>query len=206
MINITRHNLPQNRLENVNGSQNNGSCKSIETEQLRVGESLTTRHVCAGKSVLNDGVTPGINTSNPIWASELFTLNGTRGTIRLSFEVDSKNHDRMELAVFNCPQMRIHLPSFRVYFDSSFRPNRTNSTLGTFIMESQLMNTSCDHLLVFCVQYNTTQSPTRFINLEILNGISDQVFLGEVTFLKGSGEPCDLTMPIKGNNIIIHVL
>ena len=44
------------------------------------------------------------------------------------FEVDSENHDRMELAVFNCPEMRIDLPLFSVYFDDSFRPvsNRTN--------------------------------------------------------------------------------
>ena len=193
---ITRHNLPQNRLEPIFGSKNNGSCTSVS-------QSLDGVPVCAGTSVLNDGIIPaldGFNTSNSTWASELFTLDGMHERIRLSFEVDSENHDRMKLAVFNCPGMRINLSLVKVYFDSSFRPDRKDSTLGTFNIESQLMSTSCDRLLIFCVKYrsNTTESPSRFINLEIPNNNSDYVFLGEVTFLSGSNEPCELN-PIKGN-------
>ena len=195
---ITRHNLPQQRLELVFGSQNNGSCTDVS-------ESLDGNPVCADTSVLNDGIIPaldGVNSSNnSAWATELFTLRGTHGRVtRLSFEVDSENHDRMELAVFNCPEMGINISSFSVYFDESFRPDRngTNETLGSFIMESQLMVTSCDQLLVYCVKYNTTQPPTRFINLEIPNRNLDYVFLGEVTFLNGGSELCDIGMPIKG--------
>ena len=181
---ITRHSLPQKRLESVNGSKINASCT-----ELYMGRNNT----CSGTSVLNDGIIPALDTSNSTWASQLFTLDGTRGIIRLSFEVNSSNHDRMELAVFNCPKMGISLPPVGVYFDESFRPDRNDSTLGTFIMESQLMATSCKSLVVFCVKYDTTQPPTRFINLEILNNTSeDYVFLGEVTFLNGGNEPCKL--------------
>ena len=97
---ITRHNLPQNRLKPVFGSQNNGSCTSSNT-------SLNGSFVCIGTSVLNDGIIPALDgiTINSLWASKLFTLNGTRGRIVLSFEVDSDSHDRMELAVFNCPDI-----------------------------------------------------------------------------------------------------
>ena len=111
----------------------------------------------------------------------------------------------MELAVFNCPEMGIGFPSVSVYFDSSFRLDRDDRTLGTFIMKAQLMNTSCDHLLVFCVQYNATLPPTQFINLVIANDISvDYVFLGEVTFIDGAGnEPCYLT-PRSGKNTNSH--
>ena len=164
---------------------------------------MNRNNTCAGTSVLNDGFIPPLDgvSSNSTWASELFTLNGTRGIIRLSFEVDSENHDCMELAVFNCPEMRINLSSVSVYFDSSFRPDRNDSTLGTLIMESQLMATSCDHLLVFCVKYNTTQSPTQFINLVIPSNSSvDYVFLAEVTFLDGGNEPCYLT-PRSGKTL-----
>jgi hypothetical protein len=152
-------------------------------------------NTCSGTSVLNDGIIPvleGINTANPgTWASQLFTLTGTSGIIRISFEVDSDNHDRMELAVFNCPEMGIGLSSVRVYFDESFRLDRNDDTLGTLIMESQLTATSCDRLVYFCVKYNTTQSPTQFINLVIPTSSSaDYVFLGEVTFLNGGNEPC----------------
>ena len=182
---ITRHSLPQQRLEVVYGSQENAGCTGLYMDR---------NNTCNGTSVLNDGIIPDLdgvrNTSNSIWASQLFTMSGTHGIIRLSFEVDNENHDSMELAVFNCPEMRISLSSVNVYFDSSFRRDRNNTTLGTFIMESQLMATSCDHLLLFCVKYNTTQPPTRFINLEIANdGSADHVFLGEVTFLNGSGVP-----------------
>ena len=187
---ITRHALPPNRLESVSGSKVNANCT-----EFFMGRSST----CSGTSVLNDGIIPALDTSNPAWASQLFTLSGTRGIIRLSFELDSANHDRMELAVFNCPEMGIGLSSVRVYFDESFRPDRSGSELGIFIMESQLMATSCDRLLVFCVKYNTTQTPTRFINLEFLDNTSENhVFLGEVIFLNGGNEPCDFSSTLPG--------
>ena len=190
---ITKHSLPQNRLELVYGSQNNGSCTNESS-------SSNGSPVCFGTSVLNDGIIPEINTSNSTWASKLFTLDASRGRIVLSFEVDSANHDHMELAVFNCPMMGISLSSFSLYLDESFRPDqsKTNETLGTLIVESQLVNTSCHQLLVFCVKYNITQPPTRFINLVIPQNNSDYVFLGEVTFRNGSSELCDLaTKPIR---------
>ena len=189
---IIRHNLPQTRLVLVSGSQNNGSCQDLS--------STLDRPICAGTSVLNDGIIPdlvGVGPSNSQWASELFTLSGTN-TIRLSFELDSVDHDRMELAVFNCPEMSINLTMLNVYFDSSFRPDRVQSdNLGNLAAEAQIMNTSCDHLLVFCVKYNPTQLPTRFINLEIPHSSSGAfVFLGEVTFFNGGNKPCNLAMPV----------
>ena len=169
---------------------------------------MGSNNICSGTSVLNDGIIPAaLDTSNSTWASQLFTLSGTRGIIRLSFEVNSSNHDRMELAVFNCPEKGISLSSVRVYFDESFRPDRDDSTLGTFIMESQLMATSCNSLVVFCVKYDTTQPPTRFINLEILNSTSeDYVFLGEVTFLNGGNESCYLSSTLPGKHTGSHCI
>ena len=202
---ITRHNLPQQRLVLVSGSQNNGSCQDLS--------STLDRPICAGTSVLNHGIIPGlvgVGQSNPQWASELFTLSGTN-TIRLSFELDSVDHDRMELAVFNCPEMEISLSILSVHFDSSFRPDRVLSDdlgLGNLAVEAQIMNTSCDHLLVFCVKYNPTQLPTRFINLEIPHSSSGAfVFLGEVTFFNGGNKPCNLAMPgtIKGNELSCYL-
>ena len=198
---ITRHTLPQNRLESLYGSDRNASCS------LKNNIGIGDRVSCDGASVLNDGIISALDgvSSNQTskWATELFTLRRPTPTARiiLSFEVDSDNHDRMELVVFNCPGMGISLPIVDIYFDSSFRPDRSGSELGNLNLQQQLMGTSCDHLLVFCVQYSQTDaaSPTRYINLEfppsnIIN--SDFVFLGEVTFLNGGSEPCDPTMPI----------
>ena len=191
----------------VNGSQPNGSCQ--DSTSTLDGYPIS---FCTGTSVLNDGIIPGLDgvgQSNQQWASGLFTLIGTN-TIRLSFELDSVGHDRMELAVLNCPEMNINLRMLSVYFDSSFRPDRVQNsdTLGNLAVEAQIMNTSCDHLLVFCVKYNPTQLPTQFINLEIPNNSSGTfVFLGEVTFLNGGNKPCDLAMPeaVKGNELSCYL-
>ena len=80
-------------------------------------------YVCAGISVLNDGIIPALDgiSSNETssWAIELFTLSGEKGRIILSFEVDSMDYDRMELAVFICPDMGINSSVVNIYFDSS---------------------------------------------------------------------------------------
>ena len=195
---ITRHNLPQRRLELVYGSQSNGGCTNES-------QSLNRIPVCANTSVLNDGIIPtldGISSNETSsWATELFTLSGENGRIILSFEVDSMDHDRMELAVFNCPDMGINSPVVNISFDSSFRPDRngTGQPVGDLSTESQLNGTSCDHLLVFCVKYDTSvdaPSPTDNINLVFPSTSqtnSMYVFLGEVTFLNGSDKPCDPT-------------
>ena len=204
---ITRHSLPQLRLELVYGSQCNGSCTNVS-------QSLYGIPVCTGTSVLNDGIIPALDgiSSNEAssWATELFTLSGVSGRIILSFEVDSMDHDRMELAVFNCPGMGINSPRVDIFFDSPFRPDRIGSiqSLGNLSTESQLVGTSCDHLIVFCVKYNTSvdaPSPTNNISLVFPRAnqtSSKYVFLGEVTFLKGGDEPCDPT-PRPGKLTII---
>ena len=191
---ITRHNLLPHRLELVFGSEYNSNCTNVS-------QSLDGSPVCAGTSVLNDGIIPALDgisfNETSSWATELFTLSGESGRIILSFEVDSMDHDSMELAVFNCPDMGINSPMVDIYFDSSFRPDRigTNQPLGNFNTESQLVGTSCDHLIVFCVKYNTSvdaPSPTHYINLVFPRASetgSKYVFLGEVTFLKGGDEP-----------------
>ena len=160
---ITRHSnsLPPHRLESVNGSKVDANCTEF---------FMYSHNICSGTSVLNDGITPvpdGIDTSDT-WASQLFTLSGTRGIIRLSFELNTSSHDRVKLAVFNCPGMGIGLSSVRVYFDESFRPDRTwhysYNTLGTLIMESQVMATSCDGLVEICLKYDAIQSPCNPIH------------------------------------------
>ena len=118
---ITRHTLPQNRLESLYGSDKNASCS------LKNNIGIGDRVSCDGTSVLNDGILPALDgvSSNltSLWATELFTVRRPTPTARiiLSFEVDSENHDRMQLAVFNCPVMGSSLPLVNIYFDSSFR-------------------------------------------------------------------------------------
>ena len=92
----------------------NGTCSSILTN-----ESV----ICNGMSALSDGVIPALsrvscNTASP-WAAQLFTmetpLGPTRSSSIISFEVDNSNHDRIVLAVFNCPLMGISFPVVNVH-------------------------------------------------------------------------------------------
>ena len=161
--------------------------------------------------MLNDGLIPALSgvSDDPQsqWAAQLLTMGRTtNGMARIivSFEVESTTYDRVELAVFNCPEQGVYTPVVNVYFDLSFRPESDNSdsTLRNFITNQSLLSTSCDHLIKFCVEF-TGGISLRYFNLEFpyqTNSNSSFVFLGEVTFLNGGAEPCDLpeliTMPV----------
>ena len=182
-----RHGLIPLRLESLYGSDMNGSCTLVSG----------SCNSCNGTSVLNDGEVPVLsgvsNDSESQFATELFTLRRREmARITASFELEDANHDRVELAVFNCPELGISTPEVNVYFDSSFRPGREDRSLGVSNTSVSLTETSCDQLLVFCVKYNSGSS--RYINLEFpfpSNNINSTfLFLGEVTFLNGSGAPC----------------
>ena len=182
------HSLVPRRLESLYGSDVNGSCTSV------VGDRIS----CSGTSVLNDGDIPVLSgvsdVNNSVWATQLFTLvRAEGGRLIIPFELEDSNHDRVELAVFNCPALRINAPSVNVYFDTSFRVGRANRSNGTLNTNQVMQNTSCDQLLIFCVEYSGGMS-SRYINIEfpfVSDAVSNFVFLGEVTFLNGSGEPCN---------------
>ena len=181
------HGLVSRRLESLYESDANGCCTSV------VGDHLS----CNGTSVLNDGITPvlsGVSDVNDsVWAAQLFTLvRAEGGRLIIPFELEDSNHDRVELAVFNCPVLRINAPSINVYFDTSFRVGRADRGLGNLNTNLVMQNTYCDHLLVFCVKYSGGMS-SRYINIEfpfVRDAVSNFVFLGEITFLNGRGEPC----------------
>ena len=177
----------------------NGRCTSI------CGDN---NNICNGTSVLNDGLIPALSgvSEDPQsqWAAQLFTMGrAMSGTARiiLSFEVEHNTYDRVELAVFNCPERGIYTPVVNVYIDTSFRPERDGANLGFFNTNQSLLSTSCDHLIKFCVQFFGGVSAPYF-NLEFpyqTNSNPSFVFLGEVTFLHNGAESCGppelITMP-----------
>ena len=100
------------------------------------------------------------------------------GTDRIvvSFEFSISSRNRLELAVFNCPQLGIYAPQVSVYI-----ANPMNIDL-TRITEMTISQVSCDHLLKFCVELGGASVP--YLNLVFpYQNNSDFVFLGEVTFL-----------------------
>ena len=178
------HTLPSERVS-VFGSQADGRCSSTSV--------MNNVNICNCTSVLNDGVTPALYgvSADPSseWASQLFTMrrNGT-DTISLTFQLASGvNRDRVEVTVFNCPQRGIYAPSVNMYSNFQFLAHQTR----TSITSMSLQNTSCDHLIKFCLDFGSSTT-LRFFTLEFPYHIdSDYVFLGEVTFYDGGSLSCD---------------
>ena len=162
------HSLPPQRVS-VFGSQADGGCTSI------------SNNICNGTSVLNDGIIPALSgvSASPSsqWAAQLFTMtrSGTEDII-LTVEFDGVTHDRVELAVFNCPERGIYAPQIQVYIAS------TSGISISLAANQSLTSTSCDYLLNFCVEFPAI-TITHY-NLVFPYGInSNSVFLGEVTFM-----------------------
>ena len=165
------HSLPPQRVS-MFGSQADGGCSSV------------SNNICEGTSVLNDGIIPalsGVSTSSQ-WAAQLFTMTRSETEdIILTFEVDGVTHDRVELAVFNCPEREIYAPRVKVHVASS------EGVSLRLAANQSLTSTSCDYLLNFCVDFPVTQVTHYNIIFPYRNG-SNSVFLGEVTFINVNGD------------------
>ena len=209
VVRQVRHGLITQRAVSLFGSSEIGDCTSSV-----IGESL----YCNGTSVLNDRDIPVLsgvcNETNSTWAEQLFTtMRPATSRILMSFELEDATHDRIELSVFNCPELRINTPKAEVYFDTSFRPAREiDRSVGVFDTTVPLSNTSCDYLIKFCIRYSTSAVPSRFVNLDLpfVEGTNtNRVFVGEVTFLNGGGSPCGppeliTTTPGKSSDIMVN--
>ena len=166
------HSLPPELESGLFGSPVNGGC-SLTSE--------TNNEICDGTSVLNDGILPALsgvsNDSQSQWAAQLFTMRRS-GTNRIvvSFEFPIASRNRLELAVFNCPQLGIYAPQVSFYV-----ANAMNVDLNR-IADVTISQVSCDHLLKFCVELGGASVPNLNLVFPYQNN-SDFVFLGEVTFL-----------------------
>ena len=193
-----KHSLPHDSLVSLYGSQINGRCTN--TSEGIEGDSIG---VCDGTSVLNDGIVQGLSgvsdDTQSQWADQLLTMNRTSsGTanVSLSFQVgfETNVHDRLELVVFNCPQRGISAPVVEIYVDTSFRPEMEGFQFSQGSVS--LQNTSCDHLLKFCVKFGVRLSTLYYTITFPYQTNSSYIFLGEVTFLNADeDEPCDPDAP-----------
>jgi hypothetical protein len=120
-------------------------------------------------------------------------MEQTSKQIILSFEVKNQVYDCIELAIFNCPEWHMNASRINVYSDTSFRPERSNVSLGIDEANYSLSNTSCDYLLKFYVSFVPINS--SYFNIVFPAHTSENfVFLGEVSFLSGTGD-CEQRSP-----------
>ena len=165
-----RHTLPPELESGWFGSPVNGGCSS------------TSGEICDGTSVLNDGILPTLSgvSNDPAsqWANEFFTMrrSGTNQLV-VSVEVPSGTHNRVELTVFNCPQLGIYAPRVNVYTADSLKHDLS------MVANVTLPDVSCDYLMKFCVQFSGSIGTTNFNFVFPYQTNSNFVFLGEVTFM-----------------------
>ena len=170
-----RHTLPPELESGLLGSPVSGGCSST---------SGTNNEICDGISVLNDGIIPALsgvcNDLASQWANELFTMrrSGT-SQIVVSFEVPRVTHNRMELTVFNCPQLGIYAPQVMVYIAASLSANANLQMIANVTLSDM----SCEYLWKVCVQFSGGTGAPNFNLVFPYQNNSDFVFLGEVTFL-----------------------
>ena len=170
------HSLPPQRVS-VFGSQADGGCTSI------------SNNICNGTSVLNDGIIPALyrvrSDNSSQWAAQLFTMtrSGTEDII-LTFEVNGVSHDRVELAVFNCPERGIYAPQVQIYVAN------TGGVSLLLVANQSLANTSCaplvhscHYLLKFCVEFTTSVTVTHYNIVFPYRNDSNSIYLGEVIFM-----------------------
>ena len=170
------------------GSPVDGGCSST---------SGTNNETCDGTSVINDGILPALsgvsNDSQSQWAAQLFTMrrSGTdRIVVSFEFPILSTSCNRLELAVFNCPQLGIYAPQVSVYVANAMNVDLTR------IVDMTISKVSCDHLLKFCVELGGAGIPNLNLVFPYQNN-SGFVFLGEVTFLNDpNNNQCDPPEPI----------
>ena len=192
MSQLVSHSLPPELQSGLFGSPVDGHCSSI---------SGSDNEICDGTSVLNDGILPALSgvrdDQASQWANELFTMrrSGTE-QIAVSVEIPAVNHDRVELAVFNCPQWGIYAPQVIV-------------DIGVAVADATLPDVSCEYLLKFCVEFNTGVSAPNLRLVFPHQNDSDFIFLGEVTFINVPvpNSPCDppqlITTRVPSNNEIM---
>ena len=125
--------------------------------------------------------------------------SGTNEVV-VSLQVPAANHNCVELTVFNCPQMDIHVPKASLYVGAALSHDSFNLNM---IANKTLTETSCDHLLKFCIQFGGSVGAPIF-NLVFpyfkdIESNSTFVFLGEVTFLNVlDNPPCHYLCSLKG--------
>ena len=181
-----RHTLPPELESDLFGSRVNGDCSTT---------SGTNNEICDSTSVLNDGILPALsgvsNDSTSQWANELFTMrrSGTNEVV-VSLQVPALNYNFVELTLFNCPRMGIHVPKASLYVGNALSLDSVNLNM---VANKTLTETSCDHLLKFCMQFGGAVGAPIF-NLVFpyfkdIESNSTFVFLGEVTFLNVLDNP-----------------
>ena len=161
----------------VSGSSATGHCSNVSN----TGSRLNCRDPIS--SVLFDGVIPTLTgLDGDMWASQLLTLQKTthtRPTVIFDFTDTPPGYvelsGRLEVVMFNCPNMGISASTIRVSSSSS------PSVSSTPLKDVNINITSCDSLVRVCTPIMTVQ-PSIYLQFPY----SDMVYLAEVTFYAAS--------------------
>ena len=156
----------------MNGSSANGNCLIIHSGDISLCADPTS-------SVLFDGVIPTLTgLDGDVWASQLLTLRQCANII-FNFNGVPGLFGRLEVVMFNCPNMGISASTIEVSASSS------QSGGSTPLRGINISITSCDSLVRVCTPISTDQ-PTIILNFTTDSCNPIMVYLAEVTFYAAS--------------------
>ena len=147
--------------------------------------ATVSRYMCPNpRTSVLFGVIPTITgLDGDQWANQLFTPKGP--TIEITFDFtgvsDYTGVEKIEVLMFNCPQLRIGLDSISVLDSSTLLGSK--HPIGSI---TSTATASCDSLVRLCT--NETSSSQLFITLNFT--AFNWVHLAEVTFYSDVGSSC----------------
>ena len=180
----TAHTIP-GTVQPVNGSQVNVGCTGTQSPFACL--SLDPATAGGNTSFLVDGNIPApLDFSDTNWARELMTVNHNGGDFQIRINFNSANAARMELVLFNCPDLGIGAMDITVETGTGSQLE----VLGNFTLQ----NTSCDSLLTVCIPLIMRGNSTITYAIHFLAGTNpdiDWTHIAEVTFYEDSVECAD---------------
>ena len=181
----TGHTIP-GTVQPVNGSQVNVGCTGTQPNPLAC-LNLDPATAGGASSYLVDGNIPApLDFSDTDWARELMTVNHNGEDFEIRINFNSAYAARMDLVLFNCPDLGIGAMDITVETGVSSQLQ----VLGIFTLQ----NTSCDSLLTVCIPLIERVDPVITYRINFLNGSNPEIdwtHIAEVTFYEDSVECAD---------------
>ena len=149
----------------VNGSNITSFCSN----------SLATTN-CTSSVVLDGHIPTLTGLDSDMWASQLLTIQNQESQFTFDFTntPDFQRVERVEVAMFNCPQWGIGVQTIMILGDDG----------STLAVENIGEPTSCDSLIKVCIPVITTD-PVLTVRFHLAEN-TDWLHLAEVSFYGGS--------------------
>ena len=144
---------------------------------------------CTFSSVLVDGVSPNINTSDNDWAAQLVTVRRNMEMFRIDFDHvlltfgfdTAVSLTRIEIDLFHCPDLGIGAPTINIHYNPEY--NLTFSISLPGFAQVLITDPNCTSLFTAVILPQGQVFHILHILVDFDSKPIDWVYVGEVKFL-----------------------